>query len=280
MILLWGCLCWDAEHSQSQDTPPSSITLERLLPIHKESAEAYSFVLEGQPKTTIKLQPTPVSQWTNTRRNSGQLGHVFVWNVGKEPVAIAAIYSFPWQGDASQRRVVHELHALAPTLLQVSRSDSGTLWNPRSPATRINLSGIITSAPTERRFNLALRQIARRFEGYCLEPSGKRWELRLLPTPLMIYPITRGEQSGFGALVGMMGDLGNDLECGLIVEALQDSSTAWQWSFSPIRMTDKETYLQFDGSEIWKNVRSVTNTSWRDSDDLYFRFQDKTVPLN
>ncbi|MCC9603553.1 hypothetical protein LOC67_23640 [Stieleria sp. JC731] len=262
-----------------QDDGPTSITLDRLLPIHLDAARTYSFELEGQSDSKIALRETPLSQWTNSRRNSGQLGHVFVWQQSQEPVAIAAIFSFPWQNDPYQRRVVHEMHALSPIRLDVSRSDEGTLWKPQSPLDRQTLPAVTIPVPTETRFRLAVRQISRRFSGYCLEPSGKRWELRVLPTPLLLYPISRDGQSGFGAILGMMGDLGNDLECGIIVEAIQENSSATSWKFAPIRMTDKETYLLFDKMEVWKNVRSATNTSWRDSDDLYFRFQDKTVPI-
>jgi hypothetical protein len=134
------------------------------------------------------------------------------------------------------------------------------------------------------RFKIRLRQVARRFSGHCVDTKNQRWELRLLPSPLMVYPINRTpDGQGFGAIVGMMGDVGSDLESGLLIEAVSSSepgSTSAQWSFAPIRMTDRETHLQLDGQPIWDSVRTETDTSFHDSSYIYFRFQDKTIPLN
>ena len=78
---------------------------------------------QSQSDASVTLREQPLTQWTNERRSGGQIGHVFVWMAGETPVAMAAIFSFPWRGVMTDRRVVHELHALAPQQLNVARGD-------------------------------------------------------------------------------------------------------------------------------------------------------------
>ena len=96
----------------------------------------------------------------------------------------------------------------------------------------------------------------------------------------MVYPITDQDEDGLGALFGMMGDVGSDLESGLMIEAIGVASdAAATWRFAPIRMTDMETYMKFDDQPVWESVRSATDTAFHDTPHVYFRFQDKTVAM-
>ena len=285
-IVIWACFVLIMfptaglnAQSVSGDSE-SKVTLESLLPIHRSAASEYDLRIKGATDRKLTLNITPVTQWTNIRRSGGQLGHVFVWLDGEEPAAMAAIFSFPWRGEVLQRRVVHELHALSPEKLNVKRTEPGVLWQPTSGLKRASIPGVSGAATNAGRFKIQSRQISRRFSGHCVDAKGQRWELRVLPTPLMVYPIGRAKEQGFGAIVGMMGDVGSDLESGCIIEAVKkpgDQSVRWQ--FAPIRMTDMETHLSFDGQSIWDSVRSETDTSFFDTPKVYFRFQDKTVPM-
>lgn len=256
------------------------VTLETLFPIHRSAAEEYTLRAGDKSSEPLKLVPTPITQWTNIRRAGGQLGHVFVWMDGEEPAAIAALFSFPWRGDLMQRRVVHELHALSPEKLSVQRSYPGTLWQPTAGLKRQPLPGVKANASTQPRFKIVARQVMRRLSGYCVDREGERWELRVLPTPLLVYRIDRPSERGFGAVIGMMGDVGSDLESGCVIEATTpEGSKKTQWAFAPIRMTDMETHLSFDKQLIWESVRTAADTAFHDADKVYFRFQDRTIPF-
>ncbi|MCO8120574.1 hypothetical protein NHH03_02400 [Stieleria sp. TO1_6] len=273
-------LCAQDASTVSGDQAPRQIKLETLLPMHLASAQEYEFQIESTPPRNLVLQQTPISQWTNMRRSAGQLGHVFVWMDGEEPAVLGTIFSFPWKGELTQRRIVHELHALSPDKLTVSRRAPGVVWQPESGLVRSELPGVQSAITNLARFKIQTRQIVRRFSGHCVGRDGQRWELRVLPTPLMFYPINRPTGSGFGAVVGMMGDVGSDLESGFLIEAvLEPDNQTPQWMFAPIRLTDMETHLQFDRQPIWDSVRSETDTIFHDTPKTYFRFQDKTVPL-
>lgn len=256
------------------------VTSDSLLPIHLEAAREYEVSLEGKPDAKVRLREQPVTQWTNMRRSGGQIGHVFLWMDQESPVAIGGIFSFPWRGVISDRRVVHELHALSPTKLNVSRNGKTARWQPKSGLKRIAIPNMNSPTITTR-FPIQARQLARRFSGHCLDTQGVKWQLRMLPRPCLIYPIQHGEEEGMGAVFGMMGDVGSDLESGVIIEAIgigADQPSKWQ--FAPIRLTDMETYLRFDDQTIWKSVRTSTDTAFFDTPNTYFRFQDKTVSID
>ena len=184
----------------------------------------------------------------------------------------------------TDRRIVHELHALAPSTLYVERGKQNAEWQPKSGLPRKPIPGVSDGANSFARFKIRLRQVARRFSGHCVDSKDHRWQLRLLPSPLLTYPIKRRDgEEGFGALIGFMGDVGSDLESGLLIEAVSSGgpgSAQTEWSFAPIRMTDMETYLNLDGQPFWESVRTDTDTRFHDAPHVYFRFQDKTVPLN
>jgi hypothetical protein len=287
-LITAGCCipwCWPAAaQDPTQRGSDVEITLEVLEPIHRQAAAEYEIYTDRFHNQRLVLRETPVSQWMNPRRAGGQLGHVFVWMQGERPAAMAAIFSFPWGGVATDRRIVHELHALAPSRLYVTRSGRAARWEPKSGLSRKPLPGVKGDPTSLAAFRIRSRHVARRFSGHCVDTEGQRWELRMLPKPLLVYPIEPPNGQGFGAIVGMMGDVGSDLESGLIIEAVQPieqggRATDTRWSFAPIRMTDMETHLLFDDQPIWDSVRTETDTSFFDTPHVYFRFQDKTVPL-
>ncbi|MFK8114357.1 MAG: hypothetical protein AB8B91_19300 [Rubripirellula sp.] len=252
------------------------ITSESLLPIHLESAKSYVITSKGSPQALV-LREQPLFGWTNERRAGGQLGHVFLWMDGERPAALAGIFSFPWGGKVTNRRVVHEMHALAPKKLNVIRDGRPGKWQPKSGLERRPIPAKVDAVSNANQMKFQLRRLARRFTGHCVDPDGKRWELRGLPQPLISYPI--GED-GVGALIAMMGDVGSDLESGILIECVgQEGGSATTWSYAPIRMTDMETHLFFDGQPTWESVRTDTDTHLHDSNHVYFRFQDQTVPM-
>lgn len=273
VVVVW-ILC--GNHGISRAQTNDEVTLERLLPIHLGSAQEYSIKVAGQETL---LRENPITNWVNARRAGGQLGHVFLWMDGDQPACMGAIFSFPWGGDVNNRRVVHEMHALSETQLNVERNGGEAKWNPKAGLKRQPIPNCKEPANTLGIFKIRMRQVSRRFSGHCIDQKQQRWELRMLPSPMIVYPLEKtADQHGFGAVFGMMGDVGSDLESGIVLEAVTvDNSTTWR--FAPIRMTDMETHLEYERQPIWSSVRTETDTSFYDSDHIYFRFQDQTIPL-
>ncbi len=264
--------------------PSAEVTLESLEPLHRKAAQEYAIYSDIAKTHALTLQREPLSQWVNVNRAGGQLGHVFVWMDGETPAAIGGIFSFPWGGVMTNRRVVHEMHAIAPQRLGVDRPGYESRWQPKTGLQRLPIPGVDDSAHSMARFNLVLRHVATRFSGHTIDMNGERWPLRLLPKPLIVYPVRHENSVGFGAIMGMMGDVGSDLECGLVIEAASDQSDSprpsTDWRFAPIRMTDQEAFLFFNDQPIWQSVRTETDTRFFDTPQVYFRFQDRTIKLD
>ena len=128
------CCVPSLAQSSGQTEPPADVevTLDLLEPIHLAAAKEYVIFAVENRAEKLTLRETPITQWVNQRRAGGQLGHVFVWMNGERPAAIAGIFSFPWRGVVTDRRVVHEFHALAPARLEVTRKGRRSRWQPKA----------------------------------------------------------------------------------------------------------------------------------------------------
>src|SRR5262249_11811993 len=137
------------------------------------------------PNKAIELKREPVFEWLNPARDTQQ-GAVFLWLRDGRPAALGCFFSAPrpkWNG----RAIMHELHALDPEKLVVKR-DSPTEWKPQAGPARKELPDAGAPAATPGARLVQMRRLAQEFGGHSIDREAKRWELRLLPTPLYRYP--------------------------------------------------------------------------------------------
>ncbi len=258
--------------------PPVSgqtISAEAMFPIHQEAAKDYKIYTTERRDETLQLNEQPLFVWTNPRRARGQVGHLFVWMDGKYPAVVGTFFSFPWQGNPAQQRLVHELHALAESQIFPVNDNAVQKWAPKAGTDFFPLPVLEDVPETASRRLLRLRQLARSFGAHTVDRDGNRWDLRLLGKELMTYD---GPER-MGAMFAMLGDVGADPELLLLIEAKRHDGD-WQWRFAPIRMTDQEIFLNSGGQEVWASVRSETNTIFYNDDHTYFRFQDALHQLS
>src|SRR5262245_41413916 len=98
---------------------PDDGLAKKMLPIYLKEAEGYALAVESDPKKSLELKKEPVFEWLNPARNTQQ-GAVFLWLRDGRPAALGCFFSAPrekWNG----RMVMHELHALDPQKLLVTR---------------------------------------------------------------------------------------------------------------------------------------------------------------
>src|SRR5581483_375701 len=88
------------------------------------------------------------------------------------------------------RQIMHELHALDSEKLIVKRNEFNQ-WHPQAGLARIEMTDAGTPALTAAARLLQMRRLAQEFTGHSVDRDGKRWELRLLPTPLFRYPTAK-----------------------------------------------------------------------------------------
>lgn len=261
----------------------------KMLPIYVKEAETYSIAVETAPKQQMELKKEPVFEWLNAGRAGGQQGVVFLWLREGRPAALACIFSQPHQ-KLPGRQVMHELHALDAEKLLVKRAEYNQ-WNPQAGLARKALLDTPAPSGTAGTRLLQMRRLAQQFTGHSVDRDGKRWELRLLPTPLYRYPLTphsapggegrvRGDKTAAidGALFALISSAGTDPEVLLVIEA-KEVDGKMRWEYACGRFSDWELHVERKGNEIFASVPSETNVFAHDPLHLYRLYPEKVVTV-
>jgi hypothetical protein len=251
---------------------PDDSLAKKMLPIYVKEAETYSLAVESAPKQPLELKKEPVFEWLNPARNAQQ-GAVFLWLRDGRPAALACIFSQP-HGKLPGRQIMHELHALDLEKLVVKR-DGYNQWKPQAGLARSELPDAGAPAATAGARLLQMRRLAQQFGGYEVDRDGKRWELRLLPTPLFRYPAARTGVVD-GALFALMSSAGTDPEVLLLIEA-KEADGKMRWEYACGRFSDWELRVKRKDKEVWSSVPSETNPFAHDPLHLYRIYPEKVV---
>jgi hypothetical protein len=251
---------------------PGDNLAKKMLPIYVQEVRTYSVAVESAPAVALELKKEPVFEWLNPAR-SAQQGAVFLWLRDGRPAALACIFSHP-HNKLPGRQIVHELHALDPEKLLVKR-DEYNQWKPQAGLERKELPEAPTPAGTTGARLLQMRRLAQEFGGYEVDRDAKRWELRLLPTPLYRYPPAK---SGVvdGALFALMSSAGTDPEVLLLLEAKEDGGRL-RWEYACGRFSDWELHVLRKDKEVWASVPSEKNPFFHDPMHLYRIYPEKVV---
>lgn len=245
---------------------------KKMLPIYVREAEAYSLAIESAPKKALELKKEPVFEWVNPDR-SNQQGAVFLWLREGRPAALACIFSHPHE-KLPGRQIMHELHALDPEKLLVKR-DEYNQWKPEAGLARKELPDAGVPAETAGARLLQMRRLAQEFTGFSVDRDSKRWELRLLPTPLYRYPAAKTGVVD-GALFALVSTAGTDPEVLLLLEA-KAIDGKMRWEFALGRFSDWELRVQRKDKEVFSSVLNETNSFFHDPQHLYRLYPEKVV---
>ena len=256
---------------------PDDGLAKKMLPIYVREAAEYSIAVESEPKKNLELKKEPIFEWSNPVREGLQQGVLFLWLRDGRPSTLGCFFSEP-EGRHKGRKVMHEFHALDPEKLLVTRPE-GALneWKPEAGLSHKDLDGAPAPAPTASARLVQMRRLAQEFTGHSVDDQGKRWDLRLLPTPLYRYPEAR---SGVidGGIFTLVSNAGTDPEILLLIEAREEAGkTRWQYALG--RFSDRSLYAQRNNKEVWSLARSEKNTFLHDPQHLYRVYADKVVNL-
>ena len=254
---------------------PDEGLAKKMLPIYVKEAATYSIALATDPKKTLELKKEPVFEWLNPPR-SNQQGALFLWLRDGRPAALACIFSHPDE-KLPGRKIMHELHALDPEKLQVTRAEYNQ-WKPEAGLTRQELPDAGAPADTAGARLLQMRKLAQEFSGHSVDRDQKRWELRLLPTPLYRYPAAKAGVID-GALFALMSSAGTDPEVLLLIEAkIAEGKVRWEYACG--RFSDWELRVQRKDKEVYASVpNEKTNPFFHDTLHLYRIYPEKVVTL-
>jgi hypothetical protein len=120
-----------------------------------------------------------------------------------------------------------------------------------------------------------MRRLAQEFAGHSIDRDEKRWELRLLPTPLYRYPAAKTGVVD-GALFTLVSNAGTDPEVLLLIEA-RESDGKLHWEFACGRFSDWELHVQRKDKEVFASVPSDKNPFAHDPLHLYRIYPEKVV---
>jgi hypothetical protein len=245
---------------------------KKMLPIYVKEVETYSLAVESAPNRPLDLKKEPVFEWLNPARNAQQ-GTVFLWLLDGRPAALACIFSNA-DDKLPGRKIMHELHALDTEKLVVKR-DEYNQWKPQAGLARIELPDAGAPASTPGARLLQMRRLAKEFTGYSVDRDGKRWELRLLPTPLYRYPSAKTGVVD-GALFALMSSAGTDPEVLLLIET-KKADGKLRWEYACGRFSDWELHVQRKGKEVFSSIPSETNPFYHGPLHLYRIYPEKVV---
>jgi hypothetical protein len=247
---------------------------KKMLPIYVKEVEAYTLTVESAPKKELELKKEPVLEWANPGRDKGlSQGALFVWLREGRPAAVACIASYP-NKKLPGRVISHELHALDPEKLLVKR-DAFNQWKPEAGLVRKVLPDSPEPAATSATRQLQMRRLAQEFTGHEIDNEGKRWEMRLLPTPLYKYPTSKTGVID-GALFTLVSNSGTKPDILLLIEA-REVEGKLRWEYVCGRFADWELHVERKDMEVFSSIRSETNPFAFSPLQIYRVYADKVV---
>src|SRR5262245_56574508 len=203
---------------------------KKMLPIYVEEVEAYTLAVVSAPKKPLELKKEPVFEWLNPTRNTQQ-GAVFLWLRDGRPAALGCFFSAPRPPWKDGRQLMHEFHALDPEKLVVTRpKEALNEWKPKAGLERKELADAPAPADTPAGRLLQMKKLAAEFAGHSVDREMKRWELRLLPTPLYRYPAAKTGVID-GALFALVSNAATDPEVLLLIEAREEKGKV-RWEYA------------------------------------------------
>lgn len=247
---------------------------EQLLALHREDATTYTIYRDTALKQKLELRKDPVYRWTNPTRVGGQTGDVFVWTYAGRPEVIASIFSHPSE-PGHQRVMCHEFHSLSDAVLTIDRA-SANRWQPQAAGLDMKpIPGAPAPAATAPARLAQLRAVARDFNGHSLSDQEVRWELRMLPQPLIRY---ESQELGVtdGALFALVSSAGTDPEIILAIEARATASGP-RWEFGAARFSDMSLWLKHKGHDVWSAIRGPENGFNFDAKQRFRFYQDRSI---
>jgi hypothetical protein len=252
---------------------PEDSLAKKMFPIYLKEAETYSIAVESSPKKRLELKKEPLFEWQNPTRDGVQQGAIFLWLRDGRPAALGCIFSHP-HGEPPARKVLHELHALDPEKLLVTRAPENQ-WKPEAGLAREELTDAPAPDETPATRLRQIKKLAAEFTGHEIDHEGKKWDIRLLPAPLYKYPTAKTGVID-GALFALISDAGTDPEVLLLIEA-REGNGKLRWEYACGRFSDQELHVRRKDKEVFTSVKSDKNTGLYGPQQLYRLYPEKVV---
>lgn len=242
-----------------EEAPQASA--KKWTQFYSEAAQQYTVKQSGNDQR-FELKDRPVFDWASLDDFNGA---VFAWTDQGRPVMVATIFSFPTAG-SSRRLAVHEFASFADRQTVVI-APSGKEWTAKASPPLQPVPSAAQPPDKPNQIKLHARRLAKEFSA-SMNRKGERWELRLLPTPLLEYQEV-GDGILGGALFAFVG-FTTDPEILLLLEARETRGKPAR-HFQAVRFSDKSLFLKYKDEAVWESVRSGHGHEGADTDDPQYR---------
>jgi hypothetical protein len=250
---------------------------ERLLALYTNEAADYTIYRDSSRKEKVELRREPVYVWTNSVRNGGQDGAVFVWTCRGRTEVVGTVFSYPAIGP---RNLYHELHSLSLSVLDVARpAGRAQTWTPEAPGIEPKpIPDAPAPARTPAQRLVQMRALTRDFAANSQDDMGRRWELRLLTQPLDRYESTDPDVLD-GAVFAFVTSAGTDPEVLLVIEARRaPGSETLAWQYALARFSDVNLWVRHKGREVFTAERLPFGSPRQDPRQRYRIIHDRDIP--
>lgn len=258
LVCVLGCLAPLGAEEEVNNTAGSdeltSDTHKSVVNRMRKILEQQTIVRQGPNPVVEKLNPEPILNWDDVVRNHHH-GTLWVWGREGRPAAIIEMYTgrFADNGRVWPDNVVH---SLAPEALRAEGKPQWE-WAPDEPGFRPEkLPDPVEVAASTRLRRSQMRTLARRFAANQTW-KGDRSELRLLPTPILLYESTKDGILDGGLFAFVHG--GTNPEVILILESIERGDDKY-WQFGCVRLGHAQAQVTFDDREAW-SVATYNGTS-------------------
>jgi hypothetical protein len=226
------------------DDPPAGPEKDGKAALREQyqlAAKNYEFFLDKDRKVPLVFEPKPIFHWTSDNDWSGD---VFVWTAKGRPQVVGCVLSSPTK---PQRTAIHEFHTLATEPLGPTEMAAKYTWAPKAGVEFKKLDGVPAATAAGRLPQM--RALSRDLHAF-MEAEGGKWELRLLPQPILRYQPTPGDVID-GTLFTWVWTRGTDPEVVVAIECHR-TPQGLEWRYAPLRFTTREVWLTHGDRELWR----------------------------
>jgi hypothetical protein len=257
--------------------PAAKARREHFREIYLGDAASYAIYLDATRKEKAELRREPAYSWTNPIREA-QDGDVFVWTYRGRPEAVGTIFSSP--APVSGRYIIHELHSLSLSVLEVDRPGHQG-WKPLQPGIELRpIPGSPVPAGSAPQRLSQMRALIREFSASAVDYQDRRWELRVLPQPLYRYESTDPNVLD-GAVFTLVSNAGTDPELMMVLETRKaggDPSSPATWQFGAARFSDMALSVKLRDKVIYTAPLIPFGSPVPDPTHRYHLINDRTIP--
>jgi hypothetical protein len=216
---------------------------EWLHGVYLNEMSEYEFYFAANRRKKLVMGREPALRYPSPPEKSW--GEVYLWTDRGRPVVVGCVFGGP--GEKTTHRIFHEFHSLTPEpLVEVG---GATGWQPTEAGIKFEPAPDAPEPDKDKTVRLAqMRGIAWSFKP-SMHWKAKDIELRFLPQPIYRYEVPTAVVDG--AVFTYVHNEIDDPEVLLIVEA-QRTGNAVRWHYALARLTDRETWINYKGKEVWR----------------------------